>query len=309
METPGRHRPVLLQETLGFLRNGPGLYLDATLGEAGHARALLEAEPEARLLGCDRDPAAVAHARGLLATLGVRVIVEQARFRDLPEIHRRHGGEPFAGALFDLGLSSRQLDDPERGMSFMAEGPLDLRMDPGSGTPAAEALKRVEERELAEVLRRHGEVPRAAHLARAISGAARAGRLETTSALVATVERCLGGRAHPRRLAQVFQALRRWVNEEAEELEAALSWLPAAMRPGGVVVTIAFHSLEDRTIKQALRGIQASPRRLPPLPTSRPAEGPWETLTRHVVTPTSVERASNPRSRSARLRAFRRRTS
>src|SRR5881628_993538 len=176
--------------------------------------------------------------RALLATLGARVIVEQASFRQLPEIHRRHGGEPFAGALFDLGLSSRQLDDPERGMSFMAEGPLDLRMDPGSGTSAAEALKLVGERELAEMLRRHGEVPRAAHLARAISGAARAGRLETTSALVATVERCLGGRAHPRRLAQVFQALRRWVNEEAEELEAALSWLPAAMRPGGVVVTI-----------------------------------------------------------------------
>jgi len=307
----GRHEPVLLDRALGLLRNGAGLYLDATLGDGGHAAALLALEPGARLLGCDRDPAALRAAGERLAPYGDRVSLAQARFSDLPEVHRRHGGEPLAGALLDLGLSSRQLDDPARGIGFMADGPLDLRMDPGSGAGAAERLARVGEEELAEILRRHGDLREAGRLARAIVAEARAGRLATTLALVAAVTRALGGRPHPRRLAQVFQALRMWINQEAEDLEAVLSWLPGALRAGGVVVTIAYHSGEDRRIKRALRGAQGTlpSRRRPPLAEERLPEGPWEQLTRKVVTPTREEELRNPRARSARLRAFRRRTS
>jgi 16S rRNA (cytosine1402-N4)-methyltransferase len=299
---------VLLEETLAWLRRGPGLYLDATLGDGGHAEALLEAEPGARLLGGDRDPASIDFARGRLARFGVRVTVARAAFRELPAVQAAAGGEKFAGALFDLGLSSRQLDDPARGMSFQSDGPLDLRMDPGSGESAAERLRGADEDSLAQVLRAHGDLRDAGSLARTLVAAARRGQIETTRELVAVLDRALGGRPHPRRYAQAFQALRIWVNDEAAELEAALQWLPDAMRPGGVVVTIAYHSGEDRRIKHALRGERQTipARRRPPEPAGAKQPGPWEELTRHVVTPSQEEVARNPRARSARMRAFRR---
>jgi 16S rRNA (cytosine1402-N4)-methyltransferase len=299
---------VLLARALAFLRNGAGLYLDATLGDGGHAAALLEAEPDARLLGCDRDPAALDFSRARLARFGGRVTLAQARFGDLPRVHAAAGGERFTGALFDLGLSSRQLDDPARGMSFQADGPLDLRMDPGRGLPAAERLAAADEAEVAEVLREHGDLAGSRRLAHALVSAASRGELSTTRALVALIHRTLGGRPHPRRYAQVFQALRIWVNGEAEDLEAALQWLPDAMRDGGVVITLAYHSGEDRRIKQALRGLsRAAPsRRLLPFSEPRPPEGPWEVLTRKVVIPSQEEKDANPRARSARLRAFKR---
>jgi 16S rRNA (cytosine1402-N4)-methyltransferase len=303
-----RHEPVLLTEVLGFLRNGPGLYLDATLGDAGHAEALLEAEPGARLLGCDRDPAALEYAERRLGRFGTRVRLAHATFRELAAVLTAAGGEGLAGALFDLGLSSRQIDDPTRGMSFMQDGPLDLRMDPSRGRTGAERLQRVEEAELGAVLLRHGEVPGARRLARALVAEARRGGLGTTRALREAVDRALGGPPWPRRYAQVFQALRIWVNDEAEDLETALRWLPGAMRAGGVVVTLAYHSGEDRRIKQALRGPGAPrfARRLPEHPGARPPERPWEEFQRRVVTPSPAETARNPRARSARLRAFRR---
>lgn len=303
-----RHEPVLLAESLGFLRQGPGLYLDATLGDGGHAEALLESEPGARLLGCDRDPAALDFARARLARFGDRVTVAHATFRELPAAHQTAGGEPLAGALFDLGLSSRQIDDPARGMSFQSEGPLDLRMDPGRGEAAATKLAGADEDTVAQVLRAHGDLREAGALARALVAAARQGRLETTRDMVQVLDRTLGGRPHPRRYAQAFQALRIWVNDEAAELEAALQWLPDAMRPGGVVVTIAYHSGEDRRIKQALRAHRAFPtRRRPPAADEAPQGGPWQELTRRVVAPADQEIIRNPRARSARLRAFRRR--
>ena len=155
----------------------------------------------------------------------------------------------------------------------------------------------------------HGDLSRAARLARTLVAAARRGRLASTGELKATVERALGGRVHPRRLAQVFQALRIWVNEEDQELEAALEWLPGAMREGGVVVSIAYHSGEDWRIKQAVRGTSVvGSRRRPPPSGSGPRAGPWEWLTPKVVRPSDEEVSRNPRARSARLRAFRRRT-
>ena len=306
-----RHEPVLLAEALAFLRRGAGLYLDATLGDGGHAEALLDALPDARLLGCDRDPEALAFARERLARFGGRVTVAHATFREVPAAHDAAGGEPFQGALLDLGLSSRQIDDPARGMSFQSDGPLDLRMDADRGTPASERLKSVEEETLAQVLRAHGDLRQAGRLARALVAAAREGRLETTQELVRLLDRALGGRPHPRRYAQAFQALRIWINDEATELEAALTWLPVAMGEGGVVVTIAYHSGEDRRIKQALRGAPPTlpPRRRPPGSVETEVRGPWEELTRRVVSPTQAECIRNPRARSARLRAFRRRPS
>lgn len=302
-----RHEPVLVAEVLRFLRNGPGLYLDATLGDGGHAEALLEAEPQARLLGCDRDAEAIAFARVRLQRFGDRVTTAQASFRELPAVRARLGADRFSGALFDLGLSSRQIDEPARGMSFMHEGPLDLRMDAGRGAPAGERLATTTEHELTAVLREHGDLPQGRRLARAIIAAAGRGDLPTTRALAVLVDRVLGGRPHPRRTARVFQALRIWVNDEAAELEAALEWLPEAMSPGGVVVTLAYHSGEDRRIKQALRGRpETVPRRHHRLLLERPPEGPWQELIRKVMTPSQEEKAANPRARSARLRAFRR---
>jgi 16S rRNA (cytosine1402-N4)-methyltransferase len=301
-----RHEPVLVRETLGFLLGGPGLYLDATLGDGGHASAVLEAEPAARLLGCDRDPAALAFSATRLARFGDRVMIRQAAFRELPGVHRDAGGEPFAGALFDFGLSSRQIDDPARGISFRHDGPLDLRMDPTAGEPLHERLARSEEAEVAAVLREHGDVRQAGKLARAIVNAARVGALATTRQLAALVARVLGD-DRPKTLAPVFQALRIWTNDEMADLEAALAWLPGVMREGGVVVTLSYHSGEDRRVKHALRGVPrvVSSRRLPVMDDGKTA-GPWQELTRKVVVPSSEEQQSNPRARSARLRAFRR---
>jgi len=302
-----RHEPVLVDEVLQFLRGGPGLYLDATLGEGGHAEALLDAEPEARLWGSDRDPGAVASARARLARFGDRVTCVHATFREIPAEAAGLGSRPFCGALFDLGLSSRQIDEPARGMSFMREGPLDLRMDPSRGEPAADRLAHADEHELAEVLREHGDIPQSRRLARAILDASGNGDLPTTRALAELVDGVLGGRPHPRRTARVFQALRIWINDEALELEGALAWLPDLMSPGAVVVTLAYHSGEDRRIKQELRGrSQAPSRRVHRLLPQRPPEGPWLELTHRVVTPSAREIAANPRARSARLRAFRR---
>lgn len=304
------HDPVLLREVLGFLDAADGLVLDATLGDAGHAEALLEARPGIRLLGCDRDPDALAFSRERLARFGDRVMLAHATFRELPGAHARAGGEPFSGALFDLGLSSRQVDVAARGMSFMQDGPLDMRMDPTRGEPLSERLAHAGEEELTAVLREHGDVEGAARLARALLAEARRGALPTTGALKAAVDRALGGRPHPRRYAQVFQALRIWVNGEAGDLEAALEWLPGAVRPGAVVVTLAYHSGEDRRIKQAVREArpEVSRRRPPESFEERLPEGPWEVLTRKVVTAAREEVARNPRARSARLRAFRRKT-
>ncbi|MEO5618826.1 MAG: 16S rRNA (cytosine(1402)-N(4))-methyltransferase RsmH [Candidatus Eisenbacteria bacterium] len=301
-----RHEPVLLAETIRWLGiPDPGLYLDATLGDAGHAEALLDAHPAARLLGCDRDADALAFARERLSRFGDRVMVARAMFRELPEVHGEQGNEPLAGALFDLGLSSRQIDDPERGMSFMADGPLDLRLDPASGVPAWEVVRDTDAASLASVLREHGDVRDAMRLARAMTTAAAAGTLSTTRELAHLIDRSAGGHAHPRRHAQVFQALRIWVNGEAEDLEAALVWLPGVVKPGGVVVTIAYHSGEDRRIKHAVRGNRPviSKRRPAPAPAAAPV---WEALHRGVVTPSEEEVARNGRARSARLRAFRR---
>jgi 16S rRNA (cytosine1402-N4)-methyltransferase len=300
-----RHEPVLVRETLAFLHPGPGLFLDATLGDGGHAEALLLASDRLRLLGSDRDPAALTFARERLAPFGDRVSLAHGTFRDLPAAHAALGGERFAGALFDFGLSSRQIDDAGRGMSYRREGPLDLRMDPSAGATLAERLDIAAEAELADVLHAHGDVPRARALAREILAAARAGQLANTRQLAALVGRVLRD-ARPAAIAPVFQALRIWVNDEMADLEAGLAWLPDVLADGAVVVTLSYHSGEDRRVKQALRGPRrATSRRLPPA-ADESARSPWQELTRKVVVASEQEQLTNQRARSARLRAFRR---
>lgn len=300
-----RHEPVLVRETLAFLSPGPGLFLDGTLGDGGHAEALLLAAPELRLFASDRDPAALAFARERLTRFGARVNLAHGTFRDLPAHHAALGGEPLAGALFDYGLSSRQIDDAARGMSYRHEGPLDLRMDPSRGPTLAERLAVVTEEELADVLRTYGDVGRARALARAIVADASTGALTNTRQLSALVGRVLRD-SSPGAMAPVFQALRIWVNDEMADLEAGLAWLPEVMADGAVVVTLSYHSGEDRRVKQALRGPQrAASRRLPPA-ADEAAPSPWEELTRKVVVASEQEQLTNPRARSVRLRAFRR---
>jgi len=307
-----RHEPVLLRETLGFLSPRRGLYLDATLGDGGHAEALLAASEQVRLLANDRDVDALAGARVRLERFGDRVTFAHGTFRELPAAHAAAGAERLAGALFDLGVSSRQIDDAARGMSYLHAGPLDLRMDAGRGTTLADRLASTNETELARVLRGFGDVVPARALARAILAAAGEGTLTDTRALAALVRRVLRD-PRPAAAAPVFQALRIWVNDEMADLESALQWLPEAMADGGVVVTLSYHSGEDRRVKQALRGAPAQGgtqrswvRRLPPAAAAAASPSPWEELTKKVVVPAESEQRSNPRARSARLRAFRR---
>lgn len=298
---------MLLRETLAFLCGGPGWYLDATLGDGGHAEALLRAEPDARLLGSDRDLGSLAFARERLAAFGDRVTYTHGTFRDLAAAHAAIGGEAFVGALFDFGLSSAQIDDTTRGMSFMHDGPLDLRMDRSRGETLLERLGRTDATELASVLKQYGDVPGAPRMARSIIAAVLAGEVRTTRQLAAVCARVLGD-ASPKRIAPVFQALRIWTNDELADLDGALAWLPQAMRDGGVVVTLAYHSGEDRRVKQALRAeARVVSRRLPELAADGPTS-PWEELTRKVVVPSEQESSLNPRARSARLRAFRRKS-
>jgi 16S rRNA (cytosine1402-N4)-methyltransferase len=249
---------------------------------------------------------ALAGARVRLERFGDRVTFAHGTFRELPAAHAALGAERLAGALFDLGVSSRQIDDAARGMSYLHAGPLDLRMDAARGTTLADRLASTNETELAGVLRGFGDVVPARALARAILAAAGEGTLTDTRALAALVRRVLRD-PRPAAAAPVFQALRIWVNDEMADLESALQWLPEAMADGGVVVTLSYHSGEDRRVKQALRGAPAQgSRRLPPAAAAAASPSPWEELTKKVVVPAESEQRSNPRARSARLRAFRR---
>jgi 16S rRNA (cytosine1402-N4)-methyltransferase len=293
---------VLLTEAISWLRpHAGGVYVDATVGAGGHARAILEASaPDGRLLGLDLDADALRLATEQLRPYGDRVRLERRSFRELPAALAAAGlapeGAPAGavdGVLFDLGVSSMQLDRPERGFAFGAEGPLDMRLDPGTGEPAAALVDRLPERQLADLLFTYGEEPAARRIARAIVRRRGAAPLRTTTDLARVVAGAvLGGgagrggwrRVHP--ATRTFQALRIAVNDELGALEAALPAATAALEPGGRLVVIAFHSLEDRIVKRFFR-----------------ERSDLLVLTRKPVTAGAEEVAANPRSRSAKLRA------
>jgi 16S rRNA (cytosine1402-N4)-methyltransferase len=291
------HVPVLLDEVLTWLAPRPsGRYCDATLGLGGHARAVLErSAPDGRLVGIDRDPAALEAARSALEPFGDRVTLVHARFSQAREVLERLGMVPVDGFLIDLGVSSPQLDRPERGFSFRNDGPLDMRMDPTTGETAADLLRRVDEAELADIIRTYGEERHAARVARFIVDARRAGDLDTTGKLAALVARAIPRHEYGKNPAtRTFQALRIAVNQELDELERFLSVAADCLRPGGRLCVIAFHSLEDRIVKRRLRALAG-----------RDGGGPavLRILTKHVVQAGGEERARNPRARSAHLRA------
>lgn len=301
------HEPVLVEEVLGYLRpSGEGLYMDGTVGGGGHARAILAACPDCRLLAVDRDAEALEEARTVLEEHRARVRFIHMRFDEVaadPEIRDRG----LDGALLDLGVSSHQLDDDERGFAFRRGVALDMRMDTSSGRDAARFLAEASEEELASVFRELGEEPRARALAREIVKRRASEPLTSSDDLVAAMRVALRRSPSPRDKARIFQAVRIAVNRELEVLEEALPALRDALTDGGVLVVIAYHSLEDRVVKNAFRDWSKSCVCPPEWPVCRcRGEALGETLTRKPVRPSDDEVDANPRARSARLRAWRR---
>jgi 16S rRNA (cytosine1402-N4)-methyltransferase len=295
------HRPVLLREALAWLNPRPaGVYCDATVGYGGHGTGILEASaPDGRLVGIDRDEHALAQARQRLLPFAGRVTLVHAPFSRIKEVLSTAGASTLDGCLVDLGVSSPQLDQAERGFSFRRSGPLDMRMDQSGGETAAEYLRRVSEDELAVVLAELGEERYAKRIARAIVEARRAERIDTTAALAALVARSMPRHEHHKDPAtRTFQALRMAVNQELSELQRLLADLPGCLRPGGRLVVIAFHSLEDRLVKHRLRDLATPPRD----ERGKPGPASWRLLTRKPVIPGDDEVAENPRARSAKLR-------
>ncbi|HEY7159108.1 MAG TPA: 16S rRNA (cytosine(1402)-N(4))-methyltransferase RsmH [Gemmataceae bacterium] len=293
-----RHVSVLPGEVLAALAPAPGeVFVDATVGAGGHTRSIAERLTlGGRLLGLDRDPVMLELARPRLAGLPVTLVHEP--FSRLREVLDEHGIAAVDGVLADLGFCSDQMDDAERGLSFSQPGPLDMRLDATTGEPASALLRRLNERDLADLIWRYGEERFSRRIARRIVETRRREPLETTEQLANLVRRCVPRppRSAKRRrppidpATRVFQALRIAVNDELGELERLLAVLPNCVRPGGRVALISFHSLEDRLVKQAFR-----------------ERSLWEALTRKPVQAGEEEVSNNPRARSAKLRAARRR--
>jgi 16S rRNA (cytosine1402-N4)-methyltransferase len=295
------HRPVLMREALHWLNpRAAGLYCDATVGYGGHAAGILQASaPDGRLVGIDRDERALEQAHLRLQPFADRVTLVHAPFSQIKEVLTAAGALPIDGCLVDLGVSSPQLDEAERGFSFRRSGPLDMRMDRSTGESAAEYLRRVDEAELASVLSELGEERYARRIARAIVEARQAEPIDTTGALAALVARSMPRHEHHKDPAtRTFQALRMAVNRELPELSQLLADLPGCLRPGGRLVVIAFHSLEDRLVKHRLRDLATPPRD----DRGKPGAAGWRLLTKKPVVPGEEELAANPRARSAKLR-------
>lgn len=282
------HRSVMLPEALAFLHPEPeGWWADLTVGGGGHTEALLQATaPGGRVLGLDRDAENLEKTRQRLLTYGERLHLIHANYSELAGPARELGISGFRGILMDLGVSSFQLDDADRGFSFQQDAPLDMRMDRSRGVTAAEIVNHTDEKQLADWFYTYGGERRSRQLAHAI---VRQRPLSTTLQLAEVAKRAVGysGKIHP--ATRAFQALRLVVNDELGSLEQGLAAAAALLEEGGRLVVISFHSLEDRIVKQFFRA------------------GGWEILTRHVVRPTEAEVSENPRSRSARLRAALRR--
>ncbi len=286
------HVSVMLGEVVQALEpTRGGVFVDATVGGAGHSAALLAASPNLRLIACDRDPLAVRTAQARLAQFGERALVLHAAFDQIPEQLAQAGITRIDGLLADLGLSSQQLADARRGMSFRASGPLDMRMDPTRGETALELIERLSQEDLANVIYELGEERRSRRVARCIKQAFEAGELKDTLELRRAVVRAVG----PRRLGGVdpatktFQALRIAVNSELDQIASLLEFAKTALTPGGVSAIISFHSLEDRLVKRAFVDRSS-----------------WQRLTKKPILAGEIELSENPRARSAKLRAARR---
>jgi len=296
-----RHIPVLVEEVMGFLQCEPGrTYVDATLGGGGHAFEILRrSSPDGRLIGLEWDEIAIGEARNVLTPYGDRVGIFQENFVRLPEVLKEVGIDEVDGILFDLGLSSLQLDQQGRGFSFQAEGPLDMRMDRRRDLTAADFVNTLSQAALEEALSRYGEERWSKRIAKAIVQEREKRPILTTQALKTIVHRAIPRRFHSRRLdpaTRTFQAFRIRVNDELENLRATLQGAWRLLRKGGRICVISFHSLEDRIVKetfreQARKGGEGSG--------SNPV---LSILTPKPVMPSEDEKRGNPRSRSAKLR-------
>src|SRR2546427_10386204 len=286
-----RHTPVLAEEVIQFLNPRPGgFFIDVTVGAGGHSRVILElTAPDGKLLAIDQDESALTQAGQELAVFGPRVVFVHANFREVAQVAAAHGFSGCDGVLADIGISSMMVDDPSRGFSFMREGPLDMRMDRTQPLTAAEVVKTVSAKDIADILIHYGEERRSRPIARSI---VRARPLKLTTDLVRAIERVTGGprrgQIHP--ATRTFQGLRIYVNDELKSLETFLDSSMTVLRAGGRVVIITFHSLEDRIVKQKFRAPVV----------------PGRALTKKVVMPGEAEVQLNPRSRSAKLRAWER---
>ncbi len=304
------HLPVMADEVLGTLAPKPGsLQIDATVGGGGHTERILEAaSPDGRVLGLDADGAAVERVGRRLSRFGDRLVLRQANFSELAEVAPAAGFGAVDGMLFDLGLSSFQLADTDRGFGFRAGGPLDMRFDTSRGVPAAELLATLNADELAALFRRYGEEPASWRIAKAIVAARSTTAVGTAEELAALVERVvpanprLRRRTHP--ATRVFQALRIAVNGELDALVAGLAAAVDLLRPGGRLVVLSYHSLEDRIVKQFLNAERRGCICPPEAPVCVCGHSPrLRLVTRPSLTPSEAEIDANPRARSARLRA------
>jgi len=300
-----QHIPVLRQEVLEGLGVRPSKhYLDATVGGGGHAAAILQASvPNGRLLGLDRDPEAAARAAERLKCFGQRAVVIHKSYINLADVAREQSFYPLDGVLFDLGFSSWQIDDPARGFSFRADGPLDMRFDPSEGGPtAADLVNQCTEPELVEILWQYGEEPHSRRIAQAILATRPIhSTVQLSEVILDAVPGARRRGIHPATL--TFQALRIAVNQELMGLSDALSQSLAVLRPGGRLAVITFHSLEDRIVKHFMRQ-QAKDCICPPeIPVCMcEHKASLRLITRKPVLPSAAEVAANPRSRSAKLR-------
>lgn len=302
------HLSVMLQETVDALavRQG-GCYVDGTLGSAGHAAEILKrAGATGRLLGIDRDPEALKRSRERLSQLPGTVRLAHGAHGDLYRIAKANGFELVDGILLDLGVSSDQLDTPERGFSFRFDGPLDMRMDTSQGESAADVIAEAGEHELATLFWTRGEEKQSRRIAKAIVQDRACGAITTTAQLADLVSKAVGGKKGPRHPAtRVFQALRMRVNREMEDLEQALEQGLNLLKPGGRFAVITFESLTDRVVKHTFAAHVGKWRSL------QQGGEAWvgtlpaaDWVTRHALTPTEAEREANPRARSARVRVI-----
>lgn len=300
------HVPVMLEEVVAALAPADGdVMLDATFGAGGYARAILEANARACLLAIDRDPEAFARADALKGAYGDRFAFRQARFSQMEEAAEAAGAGKLNGVVFDIGVSSMQLDDAARGFSFRADGPLDMRMG-ADGPSAGDVVAHAGEAELAEIFKVYGEERQARRIASALVSARADAPIATTARLAGLVESVVGrgdGRIHP--ATRVFQALRIFVNDELGELSRGLRAAERLLAPGGRLVVVSFHSLEDRIVKNFLHARagrrSTGSRHAPPT-----AQGPAPSFRLAFVgarSPADEEIAANPRARSAKLRA------
>lgn len=310
--TPGGHTPVMLAEVLELLNpQDGGIYVDGTFGAGGYATAILEAA-HCSVCGIDRDPEAVARAEPLTQRFGDRLTIIEGRFGSMDLLLIGRGIEAVDGIALDLGVSSLQLDAPDRGFSFRRDGPLDMRMTQGAGPTAAYVVNTLAESELAEIIFRFGEEKRARRVARAIVAARARAPIERTQQLAEIVRGVVRpGPQGTDPATRTFQALRIYVNDELGELARGLCAAERLLRPGGILAVVSFHSLEDRPTKEFFRERGRPPargsRHVPDGASAGSFRAPtFDLLTRRARRPGPAECAANPRARSARLRAGRR---